>query len=339
MATFYALPSLTSLNGPGWSLASGGAPTSGAPGSADYVVFDANSGPSRAISGGGGGRTIRGFSTAGANPMTFTAPGTLSIISSLVDLTGTINCGLDLYFYGACSLRSGACPIANVKVINYSGYSLQILDDLVCLGVLKVEENTSSDGDSVVTVLNGANVTTPSILLEEASTLLMGSGTWTLTADSGSLIAGTGTVETNLSPTIKATGGGATTKSIGRALNGASIWNATTGSGGLTLLVSSNLNKFKVSGGSKTLLQQGSIMIAAVFEVDGAGALATIQSTSSTRASIDRTGSGPINFRYAQIQDINFVPANTFFGSQCKDLGNNLGFTFRLGAPSFFPFF
>lgn len=335
----YALPTATFLGSNlGWSNTSGGPERGYGPSaysSGEQIIFDANSGPSRDIAVGSG--TIYGISTVGANPMTFVGTQEVTVMSANVNLAGSVSWQPPMRVYGAANLRCKGTPLLGlIQLMDVSGYSVSIEEDLVCAGISIYPY--ASEICSIV-AKNGANVTMPRLNLSANTITNLGSGTWTFTADSGTLLSG-GSIHGETA-TVKLTGGGAATKSLGgiSAPQSVSVWNATTGEGGLTLYSSLTLNKFRASTGSKTILQQGTTLTASVFEVEGAGLPLYIQSTSAVRANIAKAGGGTAEFKYAHIKDISFSPVNTFFGSLGKDLGNNVGITFRSGAATFFPFF
>jgi hypothetical protein len=325
MTTYYARPNLTGFGqSDGWSLTSGG-PSAGVvlPNAAD-AVFDINSGPSRSIV----AAQCRSIKTLGASPMTFTGSLVLNAAATS-DLTGTLSIET-IALTGSATLIAPGVSIGQVQLssngVLVAGSDLTIVGKIWCL-------NATGTG----LAMGSYNITADALDWSYATTISLGTGTLTLTGTVPWQV-NSNPVINNSAYTIKLANKSSAVKSFdpgGRTY--ASFWNDTAVPGSPTLggvqftTAVTFTGNYRASSGTVNLFAPSVNTTAGSFTLDGGGIPITVKSSSGgARATLVKTGGGPVDVNYCTIKDI--LGSGTF-GAMWRALnstdgGNNLNWTF-----------
>lgn len=334
MATMYARSTLTVWDNAttgGWSNTSGGASNGTVPNSTTDVVFDANSGASRNITL-STGATCNTLNTTGAAAMTFIS-GALSP-SSNINLTGSVSIN-DVEFQNAASasITSGGATIG-ILSFNSTG-AITLGDDLIVTAAMNgLNKNFDAQNH---------NVTVPGVSFGGGAimTLTMGSGTWTLTGDNPWPGPGVSVTIVPGTSTIKLTGNSAANKQFvggGKTYN--NFWNATRGSGTVTITGANTFNNFRIDAGRTQIFPISTTNTIASLTADGTGNQISIQSSSAgSAATLAKSGGGSIYVDYCAIEDIVGSPAATWNARNSTNVSGNSGITFIPGNYNFLQFF
>lgn len=337
MANFYAIPSLStwSQSTLGWSSTSGGASNGSFPGSNDVAIFDANSGSARVITC-GTGAVCGSLTTTGSAIMGFT--GALTIYGP-----GTVAFG-SFYTTGsfALTLSSVGSGVLSGASMTYSTVNITAAANTWTLG-----SNLTATG--AFTLFNGTfSASTYAVIADQFSgnsgggtppTINMGSGTWTMTGNSGTLwsleagatlSAGTSTLAFTGNSTKTFAGGGKTYYNVQNS-----------GLGNLTITGNNSMQLLRGAAGTTTLLSFGSTQTTSNVDFDGtAGTVGqTVLKTTSngTTATLALTAAGRVVDRMT-VQDI-VVATNVLKARSCANGGNNTNITFIGGNSNFTQFF
>lgn len=354
MATMYALPSLTTWNGTpgGWSNTSGGPSNGTTPQSGDKVIFDANSGPARAI-------TITSSVQAGniictGAPMNISPTGGFSVVlngiavNDVFDLSGftaipTVQ--ISPRWSGA-TLKTGSCSISNLTVTNGPGITLA--GDLVINNVLQI--------GSCDLYANGYNVqlaTVSDISTSGSGPVVnFGSGTWTFTGSGTLMNYSYWTVQWS-SATIKIANNTPTAKTWNYPMTPANkFWVAATGTGTLTSYAgvsgsgsqgATAITYYRIDAGCNVVIPGGYIASAAKWQVAGTSASPVNLSTSANSQpsyvySTDSTTK--FYFDYCLIKDVVvWSGLNNFVVRSSTITGVATGWNVFKQPPSFLSFF
>ena len=157
----------------------------------------------------------------------------------------------------------------------------------------------------------------------------MGNGIWTFTADTNT-IWGFGT-RTNLTfdaegSTIKITSVLTADRFIefsGMTLN--NFWNDSTGNYYLTIKSSNTFNDFKIDAGRKMKFETGKTQTVSTFTALGTdGKLITLRSSTTTNATLKKSGGGTISCDYMDVDYMTGNPDTTWYmGTHSTDGGHN----------------
>ncbi len=334
MATIYALSSLANwgtdpdFDGAGWS---GGLP----PTSTDDVVFNSSSGAARTISGAG---ECHSLTCVGANAMNLPF---ISVYGPTCNIEGMASCYALYAGYSGpyTDLYSSNVPITLLGS-NIAAANFRLNNNVTLTG--------SSGGGDPGLVLNGYTLTAPRFFsASSAITIDFGSGSIVLNSDTAeftvyssaaTIIPGTGT--------LKFTGAGSSLKSATVYNNSKvlpNIWNATTGSGGLTfgLLTGPTVycNQLKISAGATHLFSASVTTDVQSIVADGTASQITMKSTSSgTQASVNNHQSGLSNVDRCAVKDINMT-GTALRARSSTDNGHNTNVSFISGNSNLLSFF
>jgi hypothetical protein len=248
-----------------------------------------------------------------AHTINLTLYGSLTLISGLTHTSGSA-----VIFMGRSSytLKSFGISFAGQVVINAPTGTIQLLDDFVDTNASQFSlTNGTFDANN-----NGVKVY--QFIASAGTTILMGSGTWEITAPNNNnwnfsatanVTAGTSTIKfTDSSNSVMSFGGG------GKIYN--NIWfsrGASTGS--ITITGSNTFNDFKDDGTAahSILFTAASTQTFTTFTVSGtAGNLITLNSTTTgifTLTAPSRSNASPVSSAYLNIQHSVVVQANTWY--------------------------
>jgi hypothetical protein len=318
-----------------WSTTSGGTTGASVPASSDDVFFDANSGS--------GTVTVPDwFYEAGNLDFTgFTgtfAGAEFSFLSVYKNLT--LGSAMTLTYPGAISMEgSGTFNVtSNGKTASFIllifGATVVLADNFVSNNEIQLSEGTFNANNKNVTCSNFSFGGTPT------RSLIMGSGTWTLTGNTDPWYTNTTTGLTfdAGTSTIKLTGA----LTADRAFNGAgrtyhNFWNATTGGYAIIITGSNTFNDFKITAGSRQKLTGGTTQTVTSFDATGdEETFPLLTSTNTTNATLVKAGGGVVSVDYINVSYITGSPANTWYmGNNSIDSGNNVNvyFTEPSSAP------
>jgi len=304
-----------------WSDSSGGSSGSSVPLCHDTVVFDANSITSAS-------RTITGdmpiipafdFSSVLNSPvLAFSQP---TSIFGGINLTGLANLtgiwAVSLYGRSNCSITTNGIDfLSNLNFYNV-GATVTLQDNLIVGGNLNIYYGTVDFNDVDVNTLN--------LMISSSGSLYMGNGTVSLTGTSAVLNISTDTIYcenstiivNNTTGTLKTFYGGGKTYNILK-ITGDNV--RIEGSNTFTTL---NLNNAGLTNG--TLFVQSTTQKISNFSTNGSsGNLVKIRSSSTTRATLNYTGTGVVEEDYIDIDYITGTPDNTWYvGTNSVDGGHN----------------
>ena len=224
---------------------------------------------------------------------------------------------------GTNTLDSGGQTFDRNIIINSITGRLNLTSDLSIL--------TSSYGLSINSGIFDANdydVTTGFFSCEDTSsaTLYMGSGTWELKRNSNNWFVYTDNNIYCETSTIKIssvltgdrdfTGGGHTYYNF---------WNNTTGDYAIIIKDSNTFNDFKINAGRKQTFETGKTQTVTTFTAEGtSGNLITLRSTTTTNATLTKSGGGTIGCDYMDVDYITGSPDTTWYmGTNSTDGGHN----------------
>jgi hypothetical protein len=275
-----------------------------------------------------GGLNFTGFSGTWS-----ASSGALSIYGSL-----TLSSGMTNSYTGALTMASTGTgktittngkTLASTVAFDGVGGGWQLSDNLTTTGVLTLTNGTLNDG--------GVNVSAPSFSSSNANTrsLTKGVGTWTLN--------GTGTVwdvdtSTNLtltdSGTIKLTNNSSSAKTFaGGGKTYGNYWNATAGTGTVTMTGSNTFSGFTSDAGRTNLFTAGTTQTMGSCSINGTlGNVITLGSTASSQFYLVKSGGGTVTAPYVSASYSNVSPALTWYqGTSFNNGGNNTGW---VGPPN-----
>jgi hypothetical protein len=234
---------------------------------------------------------------------------------------------------GSFTLTSNGKSFPTTAVnINAPGGTLALQDAFTNL----VNAFTISNGTLTT---NGYTVTSPQIVFAAgtktcnagASTFVVTSGAWSVTAAGATMNMGTSTVK------FSASSGTRNFTAGGSSITYYNFWNACTGAAIVAMLddaVFSNEVKSNTDGRTFTITAAKTIT-AATWTISGAaGTLTTINSASSASHTLTKSGGGTVSCDYMSLTYSTATPGSTFYaGTHSTDGGNNSGWTFT-DAPS-----
>lgn len=332
-----------------WATSSGGSPGVGnAPTSTDDVFFDANS-----FSSGGQTVTIGANSTvlgrtidwsAVTNNPTWTRGHTCTFYGSMI--LGTMSMGsnaVDVTFAGTSSYTMDCNGLNwnNPLVIDGVGGTLTLLDDLF---ITTSRNLTITRGHFDA---NDFNVDCATVSSNNSNTrvVTMGSGTWTLAANSGTIwnfATATGLTINAETSTIKATGSALAGTFAGGGKTYNNLWfSAGSSIGTITITGSNTFADFKDDGSAAHSIKftAGTTTTVTTFTVSGtAGNLITIGSVTAANHRLNKVGGGTIDCDYLFISRSTATPESTWYaGDHSSDGDNNSGWIFPPVSNSFIP--
>jgi len=245
-----------------WALTSGGAGGQAVPTSADDVFFDANS---------------------GANTIT-TSGSDLCKTINCTNFTGTINGSGSILSYGDITLGSGMTLSGTVTIYLFGGGSGNLTTNGITIynlaensntGILTLQDNlTVSNNISILSGTFNANnktVTTASFTTGYSGyEVKMGSGLWTITGDGDIWTLHTATTLTKETANIKLT----STTSVDKVFSGGGkiyneLWNATTGTGALTISGSNTFSNLKIDPSRSVKFTVGETQTVSSIDING----------------------------------------------------------------------
>jgi hypothetical protein len=310
-----------------WSTTSGGPGTASVPTASDDVFFNAASGTVTV--------TLAMGYVGACRSINFTG------------FTGTYIGNGDLYISGNITLAASATVsqlggfyINNSCVITSNGQTFNSIYGIIIIG----NANTVTLADDFVTTggvsiyygffnANNKNVTCASVNVAAvlgACSLTMGSGTWTIGLGGWYMNPTSTTLNANTS-TIKFTDNSATNKIFsggGKVYN--NFWNATQGTGYLTITGSNTFNDFKIDAGRTVKFTASTTQTVTTFTVIGtAGNLIIIDTASGSGTFTLSKSSGTINTNYISITNSTATGGATWnAGIKSVDNGENTGWIF-----------
>lgn len=316
-----------------WSNTSGGVSNGTAPTSATDVIFDASS---------GAGSAVVTLMTNGAN-----TPQCKSI--NTTGFTGTITQGDEsLYVFGdanftgitlstAVYLQSTTTcaftPVANTGyLVDISGAGTTTLqnDSLNCNLTCNAAFNA-----------NNHNLTIGTCNIGASAAVTMGSGTWTITGDGSAFSVNAAATITAGTSTVKFTGNSANPKAFdGAGKTYYNYWNATAGSGAVSITGANTFNDIKIDAGRTQKFTESTTTTVTTFTANGtAGNLITLAAvTPGTSFTLTKSGGGTISCSFMSISWSTATPAATWSAMNSTNGGNNSGWSFT-SAGAFMMFF
>lgn len=277
------------------------------------------------------------ISAASINDLNFTGfSGTFSSSSGALSIYGslTLSSGMTNSYTGALTMAATGTgktittngkTLASTVAFDGVGGGWQLSDNLTTTGAVTLTNGTLNDG--------GVNVSAPSFSSSNANTrsLTKGAGTWTL--------SGTGTVwdvdtSTNLtladSGTIKLTNNSSSAKTFaGGGKTYGNYWNATAGTGTVTMTGSNTFSGFTSDAGRTNLFTAGTTQTVGAFSCDGtSGNRTTLGSTSGSRFSLVKSGGGTVTASYVSVSNSAASPSDTWYAENSVNGGNNTGWNF-----------
>lgn len=317
-----------------WSASSGGVSGASVPLPQDVAYFNAASGAGTYTIDFGAYSNIGEINCTG-----FTR--TLSLTSGIV---------YRVYIYGSLILSSGMGFTPQTSDIIFRGEGSKTIDGQgKTLYALTIEANASSTYtlasnltlSNVLTVASANttfstsnfNISALQVRFESASVVNLGSSTITVSG-TGSLFvvltvttfnAGTSSINLTATNTTSRTFAGA-----GKTYYNLNIGGAT----GTSTLTFTGSNTFNTLSSTKTvantiLFTAGTTTTVADFTVDGtSGNVVTLGSTTSSPATLTKTGGGSITVDYASISNLTASPSSTWYATNSTDGGGNSGWTF-----------
>lgn len=333
MATYYARSSLIAMGDTtGWSLTSGGASAGVVPPGSSDIVFDANSGVSRSVS--GSLTNMRDFTTVGAAAMTF---------------TGTIDCSRNINLTGTASayqVNMGTGTISAPGVVIGTLYGGIGRTTMVAGSDLNAKELTLSwatnSFDSSAYRMTFGSVKTTDVNIS----LTLGSGVWILTGEgkaadtpnvwnvtSGGFGLNQGTSTIKLSSVIAAQ---LTFDGLGRTYN--NVWAASSGAGARFTGTGDTFENFRIEPGSLTEIAAGKTVKASSFTLDGMGVMTTLRGGGGA-ATLEALTSSTVYANYCNIQNLYASGLAAFRALNSVNQGGNLSWEFVPNNSRFLQFF
>lgn len=332
-----------------WSTSSGGAGGADVPTSSDDVLIDANSG-----FGAGGTITLdivapvcHDFTSNSGHTYSITSPEHIDIYGSITleaNLTISIADKIGLYSTAldetitsnGTTLNSD--PDGGLSVFGIGGgWALQ--DNLTLAGTFYQENGTFDANDHNVT----ANYFSFYTDTGYTPTVIMGSGTWEATSNSGWFLGENGGEVVTITPetsTIKFTYTGASVTDIvlgGKTYN--NIWITGTGSGSFDIWDSNTFNDLKIDAGVNVRFGDTTTTTVSSFTATGiSGDLITINSFDTNADGLTQhtlsKSSGIVSCDYLDISNSNATGgASWYAGANSANTTNNDGWVFE-DAPS-----
>jgi hypothetical protein len=241
-------------------------------------------------------------------------------------------------------LKTGSCVINSLEIAKSSSTFTNLSSNLIVSGRVFITNSPTFNA-------SGYDVTCPIFVdsTQSANTanIIFGSGTWTFTGSSGTLITRTYATLNFANTTLKFNDATPASKIVGVVINDATtrIWVAATGTVGLSLQSGSNVfYSFTADAGTVIKMPTFTTCKAGTWRLAGnAASYVTFTSAAATSAaniaSDDFTT--PFYFDYCVLKDIQLSP-NThtnFIARSCIDNGNNLGFVYYKLNANFASFF
>lgn len=228
------------------------------------------------------------------------------------------------------------------KTFLCNGNTLSFGFDMQGTGALTLSDNFISTGSVTVTRgtlnANNFNVTCWNVDTNNSNTrtILMGSGTWTLSGSSGTLwnsATTSGLVVTTGTSTILLTGTGTSSRTFSGGLG--VVYNNLTigGASGVFALNVNNGSTFNSIASSKTgafsiLFAAGTTTTVTNWAVSGtSGNVVTIGSQTASNHTLTKSGGGTVSAEYLSISRSTATPATTWYATSSTDAGNNSGWT------------
>ncbi len=320
-----------------WAVTSGGAPGASAPTSTDNVIFDTASGLSGATITCNGAVCNDLTSSTGVS---YTITNPLSVYGSLTGESGITWTGNTVTFRATASGKTITTAGSTFGFLQFKGigggWTLQ--DDLTITNEFYVENGTFNAGNK--------NLTVGAVYIYADSgfnpTVIMGSGTWTVTGGYFEVdgFAGNAATITSNSSLIKFTDSSSAstgfyffTDAGTRAQTFNNVWFARGASVGI-INISGNLtfSDLKDTGVSahSILFETGTTTTCSTFTVSGSlGKLITITSgngndvLSTGTHTLTKSGGGTVTCQYVNIQHSIATPSNTWFTDYVTSIDNN----------------
>lgn len=326
-----------------WTTAgSGGSPTGGQPTDNDEVLFDANSGGGVVTI--NGDRDVKGFDATGFTG-SFAGSGTTPSLTARHNGAVYVLDGHDLPITievttGNLSLSCGG---AEIGALTITGGDVTLADDLIVTGTISLEEATFDANDHNVTA---------SVFSEtdgHARSLLMGSGTWTLTGAAPWVVDDTVDFTFNAETStlvIAPAGGTATFTGSGRTYRNVKF--SGVDSIPVTINVADSntytgiLSAVAVALGTGLTIKYkaGTTQTAAGYSASGLSAHKINLSSSVAGSKWNLSvASGSVTVSQCQIQDSTAAGGATFRANNSIDSGNNTGWSFGASATGILAFF
>jgi hypothetical protein len=348
MTVYFARPNLVDLgDATGYSLASGGPSANAKPTYAgDTVIFDANSGPRRTI---GGYFTAYAVQMLMSVSMDFTSQIHLTKDSTLMgSVQGVV---LDIYNGNntgtTYSLEASRCLIGDLGVrFGGDGY-WQIVGNLTTTGQIYV---AGSSYTQYLYFTDYANVTCGSISVTGAagsSCIFTGYGINLIVtgapSSSGGTVCGIANVNAVNPNSLTLTDKSAMVKGVLLS----DTWNFTNdtstgqGTGGVQFNGNTNFSTFNGGKGAVNIFTASATYTATNWIMDGSGQYNIIKSTSTTPATLAKSGGGTIAANFCNFNYINCStsPATTIRATNSKLTGGGTGITLVGMTSRFMPFF
>ena len=317
-----------------WSISSGGASGARVPLCQDDVYIDANSITS-------GSRTITANMTRLGKNIDFSAVANTPTINLSGHIFGSLTFGNDVTLSGNTALyfdnyentsitSSGETFSQPIYIFTKPGVTLSLIDELLMSNQIYHYYGTfDANNQNITTTIFGE-------YLSGTRVLNMGSGTWTL--------SGTGTVwnmsgttnltlNTNIS-TIKLTNNSVTDKTFaGGTKTYYNFWNATGSTGIVTVSGTNVFNDFKIDAGREVNFTASTNQTVTTFTATGTAESGIIlhSTSSTTKATLTKSGAGVISSDYLTINDLTGSPASRWYaGANSTDGLDNSGWVFTV---------
>lgn len=315
-----------------WATSSGGAAGSNFPLPQDTAIFDANSfGATGKIVQIANTTTRMGSMdwTGCTNSPTFNSNATWQSYGSNIFNSGMSTTGTGaMTFLGRGSSTFTCGGITLTFSVTFSG-----IGSTITLGNDFVSNSTFSSTFGTFTAANyNLTATTFSFSGSETRTLNKGSGTWTATGTGIAWNFTATNIAINDSGTIKFTNNSATGKTFtgGNSNIYNNFWNATSGSGVVTMVTTNTFNDIKIDPGrTHQFPGNGTITFNTLTASGTSGNLVTIASSFAANHNLVKATPGVLSLDYMNISRSQASPLYTFFaGNNSVDSGNNSGWLF-----------
>lgn len=318
-----------------WAATSGGTNNQSVPGSADDVLFDANSGSGTSnIS---ASNTIHTLDCTGfigtltqAGSTSVSLGGALFKLSAAMTYTPASQTTSGFTFIntgpaGTMLITTAGKTMAQMS-FNGSGGTYQLQDDLTLSSTASItfqQGTLDANNKNVSCGLFSSFVTT-------GRTLLMGSGTWTLTALSGNVWRIRSGMTVSGSATIILANGGTGLRSFSGGGSSVAYNNIIIGSsvlpGGSVALDGSTFNNVTIARPNTVTGSANLTLTASSITFSGAGALMLSSNNIGANTTLS-VASGNVSLRGATLKNLTGAGGAAFRASDAIDLGGNSGIT------------
>lgn len=317
-----------------WSASSGGGSGASVPGVSDQVIFDANSGTGAVVGSAGSTQCDTLTTTGSSAALTFSGNG--PAVANNITLGQNLGLGLSATGFntGTLTITSNGFSIGSLVIGNVNGLTncnYVLADDMtISPGNLGLSQglNTGTTGFNA----NNHNVSAAAITRSGTPILnvTMGSGTWTLSGQSGTLWDLNGTTNLSVTPgtsTIKLTN--PSSNAVTFAGGGSAywnIWNATTSTSILTISGSNTFNDIKINPGRTQKFTAGTTQTVSSLTTTGTLSNPVQMTSTSGGTQWTLTSSNACSADFIYLTDANATGSGSFTaGVNSRSISHNTG--------------